>query len=548
MTRPLALIICAAFLLTSRAAWARPKVALTQIEGDASGDVRDAVAEALEGGKELSLISGREVNRAVDKLGDLADLTEKDFKKLATELEADAIVLGKLDKVGGSKTLKFRLYVHKKMAKGFTVSFKDAKSEKFRSLLHDKMLDKIGVAASGDADDEKPARKKKGGDDDDDALAAKKDKKADKKAKKAKVDDDDDVKPRKAKADDDDDVKPRKAKADDDDVVKPRKAKLSDDDARTSDDDARPAKRRDADDDAAPRRSKKKVAADSDGDGDEVEGRISATAEPLHVANRAAVRLDVGVSVLQRSFKFNSRAFPQKPNGPSLPPVPGARLEAELYPLAFSDPRSAAAGLGLGVDYDKTLKLNLTATNMMGSQTVAVKQSNYSIGARYRLAFGKTETSPTLTLGAGYGKRLFSPQTGNLAMTNASLLGNIARDTPTTEYTVIDPGLTFRLPVTRMVAFSLGGRGMIITNAGSIQNLTSYGRAKVFGFEGSAAIDIVLGNRFALRFAGEFAQVGFQFLNVGALSNNLDNDPTTPDVGGLADRSIGGSATLAVMY
>jgi hypothetical protein len=546
MTRPLALIVCVVFLLSPGAALAKPKVALTQIEGDASGDVRDAVVEALEGGKELSLISGREVNRAVDKLGDLSDLTEKDFKKLATQLEADAIVLGKLDKVGGSKTLKFRLYVHKKMAKGFTVSFKDAKSEKFRSLLHDKILDKIGVAASGEADDERPARKKKAGDDDDETLAARSDKK-DKKSKKARADDEEEARPRKAKADDDDEAKPRKAKADDDDA-RPRKAKLSDDDAQPSDDDARPARRRAAADDDAPRRSKKKVAASEDGDVDEVEGGISASAEPLHTANRAAVRLDVGVSVLQRSFKFNSRAFPQKPNGPSLPPVPGARLEAELYPLAFSNPRSAAAGLGLGVDYDRTLKLNLTATNMMGSQTVAVKQSNYSIGARYRLAFGKTETSPTLTLGAGYGKRLFSPQTQNLGMTSPSLLGNIARDTPTTQYTVIDPGLTFRLPVTRMVAFSLGGRGMIITNAGPIQNVTSYGRAKVLGFEGSAAIDIVLGNRFALRFAGEFAQVGFQFLNVGALSNNLDNDPTTPDVGGLADRSIGGSATLAVIY
>ena len=551
MTRPLALIFCVAFMLSSHAAWARPKVALTRIEGDASGDVRDAVVEALEGGKELSLISGREVNRAVDKLGDLADLTEKDFKKLATELEADAIVLGKLDKVGSAKALKFRLYVHKKMAKGFTVSFKDARSEKFRSLLHDKMLDKIGVSASGDVDDEKSAKKRKAGDDEDETLAARRDKteRRAKKAKKAKGDDDDDARPRKARADDDDDARPRKAKADDDDV-RPRKSKVSDDDARpaSDDDDARPARRRDSDDDVAPRRSKKRVAVEADGDGDEVEGGIATTVEPPHAANRAAVRLDVGVSVLQRSFKFNSRAFPQKPNGPSLPPVPGARLAAELYPLAFASPRSAAAGLGLGVDYDKTLALNLTATNMMGSQTVAVKQSNYSIGVRYRLAFGKTETSPTLTLGAGYGKRLFSPQTGNLGMTNPTLLGNITRDTPTTEYTVIDPGLTFRLPVTRMVAFSLGGRGMLITNAGPIQNVTSYGRAKVLGFESSASIDIVLGSRFALRFAGEFAQVGFQFLNVGALSNSLDKDSTTLDVGGLADRSISGSATLAVMY
>jgi hypothetical protein len=89
---------------------------------------------------------------------------------------------------------------------------------------------------------------------------------------------------------------------------------------------------------------------------------------------------------------------------------------------------------------------------------------------------------------------------------------------------------------------------MIITNAGPIQNLDSYGRAKVLGFEGGAAVDIILGNRFALRFAGEFMQIGYQFLGIGTLAKALDNDPTQKDVGGLADRAIGGTATLAVMY
>src|SRR5215467_106308 len=191
MTRALALLSCAACFLLSHTAAAKPKVALTQIDGDATGDVRDAVAEAIEG-KELALIGSREVNRAVDKLGDLADLTEKDFKKLASELEADAIVAGKLDKLGAAKTLKFRLFVHKKMAKGFTVSFKDAKSEKFRTMLHDKMLDKIG---GGDDEDARPARKKKT-DDEDEALATKKDRKDKKVARKA---DDEDAEARPAK-------------------------------------------------------------------------------------------------------------------------------------------------------------------------------------------------------------------------------------------------------------------------------------------------------------------------------------------------------------
>jgi hypothetical protein len=106
----------------------------------------------------------------------------------------------------------------------------------------------------------------------------------------------------------------------------------------------------------------------------------------------------------------------------------------------------------------------------------------------------------------------------------------------------------FRFPVTRMVALAAGGRGMIITTAGAIQNPNSYGRARVYGFEGLAAVDVVLGTHLALRFAGEFVQVGFTFDGIGALSNNLDGNTETKDVGGLADRSIGGSATLAVLY
>jgi hypothetical protein len=70
----------------------------------------------------------------------------------------------------------------------------------------------------------------------------------------------------------------------------------------------------------------------------------------------------------------------------------------------------------------------------------------------------------------------------------------------------------------------------------------------VYGGEGLAALDVVLGSRFALRFSFELAQVGFTFDGVGTLSKGLDGDPSKPDVGGLADRSIGGAATLGVMY
>jgi hypothetical protein len=554
MIRALALICCAASFLVSHTASAKPKVALTQIEGDATGDVHDAVAEALEG-KQLSLIASREVNRAVDKLGDLSDLTEKDFKKLATDLDADAIVAGKLDKVGSARTLKFRLFVHKKMAKGFTVSFKDPKSEKFRTMLHDKMLDKIGITpgsgpGSGDEDDARPARKKKAADDDEDPLA-KQDKKP-RKGKDAKADADEDAargakKTRAARAEDDEAKPAKKARAEAEDEAKPaKKARASaDDEARPAggDDDAKakPA----GDDDAAPRKAKKRVAsADDDA---EVEATAAPIAEPARGANRAAIRLDVGGSVLQHSFKFNTRSLDKRPRDTTLTPVPGARFDGEIYPLAITGSQGAAAGLGVGFEYDKTLSLHINASNPNTNMTFSVpaKQSHYSIGLRYRLAFGRTETSPTLTLGAGYGKQLFSTDlsaTGNDDIVRAA----VKRNTPETEYTMIDPGATFRLPVTRMVAFALGGRAMLISNAGPIQKATSYGRARVYGAEGIAALDIAFGQHLGLRFSGEFTQIGFSFLGGGALTN-LDTDPAQ-DVGGLADRSIGGAATLTVLY
>ena len=556
MTRALALICCAASFLVSHAASARPsRVALTQIEGDATGDVHDAVAEALEG-KELALIATREVNRAVDRLGELADLTEKDFKKLASELDADAVVAGKLDKVGTARTLKFRMFVHKKMAKGFTVSFKDARSEKFRTLLHDKILDKIGVSAGGgdEEEDARPAKKKKAADDEEDPLAKKG------KAKKGKADadeedarpakktrvakgDDEEARPAKKKADADEEARPAKKKADADDDARPANKKAdADGDARAAGDDA--AESRPSDDEAAPRKAKKRVAA-ADDDA-EVEATAAPIAEPARGANRAAIRLDVGGSVVQHSFKFNTRPLPNGPRDTSLSPVPGVRLEGEVYPLAITGAQGALANLGVGFDYDKTLSLHINVPRTgMAALSVGAKQSHYAFGLRYRLAFGRTETSPTLTLGVDYGKQLFSTDLAATGMDDAAR-ATVKRNTPETEYTMIAPGVKFRLPVTRMVAFALGGHAMLITKAGPILTAPSYGRAQVYGAQAAAALDIAILQHVGLRFSGEFSQIGFSFRGGGALADPDGNGQ--PDVGGLADRSIGGAATLTLLY
>ncbi|MBA3821129.1 MAG: hypothetical protein H0X17_19750, partial [Deltaproteobacteria bacterium] len=133
-------MFCAA---TASVAVAAPKVALTAIDGDLTGDMRDAVAAAIDS-DELTLLGEKETNRAVDKLGDVAELTEKQAKKLATSLEADAVVIATLEKKrqGKPKILRFKLFVNGKKARGFKVQFKNEKSAKFKQALRDKLVQK----------------------------------------------------------------------------------------------------------------------------------------------------------------------------------------------------------------------------------------------------------------------------------------------------------------------------------------------------------------------------------------------------------------------
>src|SRR6187402_483720 len=105
--RALAPLATLLFVALPVMAWAAPKVAVTAIDGDSEGEVRDALAEAIEG-DDYKLISKKETSRAVDKVGDVSDLSEKDAKKLAKDLSADAIISGSLEKSGAMKALKIK--------------------------------------------------------------------------------------------------------------------------------------------------------------------------------------------------------------------------------------------------------------------------------------------------------------------------------------------------------------------------------------------------------------------------------------------------------
>ncbi len=521
---------------------AKPKVALTPIDGDASGDVAEAVADALDGA-DLTMIATKTVTRAVDKLGYDGELTEKQAKKVGTELEADAVIQGKLDKQGSSKSLHVTLFLHGKKSKGFTVSFSNAKSKKFKSMLHDKVVAKLGIA-SGEPDPEAEDPKAKASkkvaeevDDEDPVNGGKKPKKLTKK-EKLKAEKAEKAEKAKEAKEAKEAEKAEKVAEKEESTEKGELAEKSEK-AEKSDKSEKSEKSEDGDEVVPRKKRNKKVARVEDED--EETATLSVRKRPTHAANRVAVRLDLGMSVANRTLKFTNRGnFPEAPKSFANAPVPAARFEAEMYPLAFTNPKSLAAGLGLAVDYDKTLSLTLRTTT---EATVAVKatQQHYSFGARFRIPFGGNATSPSMTLGVGYARRTYLAD-------RSGLMDPRSLDIPDTDYKSIEPGLSFRIPLASSLAFVAGGKGMLISSAGPIQKANSYGQATVFGGSAQAGLDIVFGNRFAIRLVGEFTQIGFSFRGKGFDSNARDGNPDTPDVGGLADRSIGGAATLAVLY
>jgi len=425
----------------------------------------------------------KEVIRAMDKLGFDTDMSEKDLKKLSAELEADAIVQGSMSSKDGKQVLHFKLFVKGKKAKGFTVEFGSFKSDKFKSALHDKLVEKLGSKKQGDEDAD--AKPKKGGDED-----------ADAKPKKGDDDTDADARPKKHKGDEDEDA------------------------------DAKPHK-------------KKRVGKGGDDD-EEIEEVTTVSKVPSHSANRDAVRVDFGVSAMSRTLTFNSRSFEQAPKGYKNNPVPGGRLEAELFPFAFGKPNSPAAGIGFAGDYDQTFALNLQSTAQPGTK-FPVTERHWSVGLRYRIAFGSSPTSPTLTLGAGFAHHTFVVNRAALAM------GTVI-DLPDVDYVGYDPGLTFRIPIGGTVALLFGGRALLVTGTGAIQTPGQYGQAKVTAGEATVGLDFVFGNRYALRIVGELAQMGFAFTGGAEMTNNRDGEPASKDVGGAADRYIGGAAMFGVLY
>ena len=569
MHRSLRLMVCTAIavLTASLPALARPtKVALTQIDGDKTG-LWMAMEDALDDSS-LDLVSTRRVMRLAERLELDEDLDDLAVMSLATELGLDAIIQGVFDP--HTRKLRFTIFVNGKKGKPFNVQASDAGTDGFRKRVHAIMIAKLTAAMQVDD----PA---KGGNAASNDRRSKKARKADVADDAVQITDDDDDSPTKTKETKETKVakdakepkehsKPKEIKEAKEpkakeiqDAKEPKDAKEHEDTepvvepddaasqqaphAPTAAATAPAAKPDDASEPAkgdAPPPAAKQVAEGDDESVPRARARFEPSQPATHGANRAAVRVDLGASVSAHDLRFETTAFDNAPRPYKNAPAPGARLEAELYPFATYNPNHWLAGIGVAGDFDQTVALTMRAPAAM-SVPLKITERHYSFGLRYRLAFGHTPTSPTLTIGGGYGGRTFAVDRTGL-MTGSSL------DLPDVDYTLFDPGLAFRLPLGERFALTLGGRALLVTSTGQIQRADQYGKANIFGGAATAGLEAMFGNHIAFRVAAEATQLAFKFAGTGQLANNRDGNAATIDVRGATDRYLGGAATLAVLY
>jgi hypothetical protein len=503
-------LVCAALPAGALAAppgATKTKIAVAPLDGDPKNQVARAVAEAL-ASKDTAVVGPREVGRELDKLGISGEIDGKATRKLVAKLGVIAVVDGKVTKAGGKRFLHLGIHRRGKPEAGFTMEFTSTSSKAFRRGVREQVEDKLsGAGDDTDADDQEPASRVADHAADDEA------------ARKAKPDEDEAVeRKRKAQAQDEEDATERKRKARaDDDAVAERKR-------RTARDDDRKPRRVAADDDdrASARRRKGRDRSDE------------APALP-------ALRVDAGGAVAQRQLAWDIRTGLTQVPPRVVTYAASGRVDGEVYPLALAGDRSSAlAGLGLAAAYDRAVGLSIKIPNQ--NIRAPIRQSHYAIGARYRLALGEGGGS-SASFGLDYARRQYVADRSNL--------GAATLDTPDFDYAAVSPSAALRVPVIDSVAAFASADGLVVFDAGGVAHNASYGPATVYGYEGAAGADIAITRQIGVRVALEFSQILFKFTPramTPTLANNRDGDPSTQDIMGATDRSIGGTVTLGITY
>ena len=135
-------------------ALAKPTVAVAPFQGDSNNKVSTVVAEVA--GEDATVIGPDKTEKAMTKLGLSPELERKDLGKLRARFDADVILSGKLEKDGKTKSLQVSVTAKGRKTQNFTLTFKNADSDKFKSELREELGKRMTGGGGGDIGGRRP--------------------------------------------------------------------------------------------------------------------------------------------------------------------------------------------------------------------------------------------------------------------------------------------------------------------------------------------------------------------------------------------------------
>ncbi len=498
----------------------RKRLVVLEFDGDKAEKFHGDLVKFLK--KSHTVVTTEKWNTAADELG-ASKVTDKNVKKVAKKLKIDGVISGTVEKRRDEYILRIKLRAGGSGALvGSQVNIK-AEGPKLdsgaQSDLKDELFESIDSLEANRGGGDEEAEEVE-------AAPAKKIKKAEP-AEEAE----EEVKPakkgfgKKTEPVEDDEAKPAKKgfgkKAEPVEEAKPAKKapKLEPKEVVEKDEE---------EESPLPAPKKGKKVAVKEEETEEEEG-IEETAERPSKLKGAlarspgnrAIDAAVGMSFTMRRLGFiydANRAT--KPAGYKGTPVAGAVLDLTFFPLAVGHKEGGMLkNLGATVMIDKVLVIN--SKDAMGNKLTS-SQARYAVGVTFRYPLGRTATSPVVGVSLRYGRQNFTIE-GNSPVPNVN-------------YTIIDPQLSFKYPLSTTLALNASFGYMLISNTGGIQQADEYGAATVGGVEGALFADYMITSNIFARGALKFETIGFKFKGTG--TKTMDGA-----VGGARDTYIGAAVT-----
>ena len=271
-------------------------------------------------------------------------------------------------------------------------------------------------------------------------------------------------------------------------------------------------------------------------------GDVHAKAEPKVAGDtispgERAVDVALGMSFVARRLNFTSSlsAGLSPPGYKQTVPVPGALIDATIYPLAFGHTKTdITKNIGVSVLFDQVIHINSQVNNIDKTTTkLQTTEGNYAFGGVIRFPLNPTMT---VTGMARYGRQSFSiaHPTG------------VDVDMPSVAYSMVEGEGKLQYVFSPQITIDARLGVLVVLNAGNISDPDQYGKATGFGFETEIGADYLLTKSVFARASIRAETLGLSFNGSGLMTNNRDGDTTTIDVTAARDTYFG--ATVAVGY